>query len=61
MKKIGDVDFEMRLHTTLNTTKGAVVCRDLLSCTEEEIDTDLRLRREENIRTFLRLSRLDLQ
>ena len=24
-------------HTALNTTKGVVICRDLLKCTEEEI------------------------
>lgn len=41
MEKFGDVEVEVSPHATLNTTKGVVVCRDLLNCTEEEIATEL--------------------
>ena len=39
LQKIGDI--EVVVHTTLNTTKGVVVCRELLNCSEEETVTEL--------------------
>ena len=41
IKKIGDINIELSPHTTLNTTKGVAVCRNLHSCTEDEITTEL--------------------
>lgn len=36
-KKTMVLDIEVASHSTLNTSKGVVVCRDILNCTEEEI------------------------
>ena len=41
LKKISEKEVEMSLHATVNTTKGVVLCRDLLNSTEEEIATEL--------------------
>ena len=40
MQMIGDIEVEVVPRTTLNTTKGVVVRKDLLNSTEEEIETE---------------------
>lgn len=42
-KKISDIDVDVSPNSTLNTTKGVVVCWDLLNYTEDEIASKLAL------------------
>ena len=41
MQKMVDIDVKVGPHITLKTTKGVIVCRDLLNSTEVEIATEL--------------------
>ena len=41
LQTIGEIEVEVSPHAPLNTTKGVVVCRDLLNCTEEDITIEL--------------------
>ncbi|XP_071054942.1 uncharacterized protein [Onthophagus taurus] len=40
--RIGDIDVEVNPHRALNTSKGIVYCPDLLNCSVEEIQMELR-------------------
>ena len=41
LHRIGDIKVEVISCTTLNTTNGAVMCSDLLNCTEEVFATEI--------------------
>ncbi|XP_071052624.1 uncharacterized protein [Onthophagus taurus] len=41
-ERLGDIEVEVIPHKTLNVTKGIVYCPDLLNCTEEEIQQEMK-------------------